>query len=213
MFASRAFSEPFERKPAPVLTAICPKCGGPAEEETFWSVSAERPGFKVLKRKITCGKPPTRGFRQRRSVATCCVDIQELAVEPITPPTPIRSNLDMNERSIEEAPRRGRLPAEVRSQILELHQQGTSVEEIAERLNRSVATVRRVVGDDGLPDEVGGNEIDKVGGSEIDGVIEFLAGLPEEAIEEVLQLARLQREQRLLRSSLEMRLKDLKKSP
>jgi len=42
-------------------------------------------------------------------------------------------------------------------------------------------------------------------------VIDFLSSLPEEAIEEILQLARLQRERRQLRSSLEIRLRDLKK--
>jgi len=164
----------------------------------------------------------------------------------------------MNERSIEEAPRRGRLPAEVRSHILELHQQGTSVEEIAERLNRSAATVRKVVGESesaleetgrleqssGSPlkgdsaresalkvvelplkrDEATESLVNREESTEIsweateglasiDEVIEFLAGMPEEAIEELLQLARLQREQRLLRSSLEMRLRDLKKAP
>lgn len=67
----------------------------------------------------------------------------------------------------------------------------------------SPAAVRKVLASEELS---GDNPLD------LDGVIDFLSALPEEAIEEVMQLARLQRERVQLRSSLEIRLKDMKKA-
>ena len=111
---------------------------------------------------------------------------------------------------LEEVPKpgRGRLPSEVRAHIQELHAQGVSVETIAERTLRSVATIRKVVNGESSNDltETPTNQ-----DHDLDEVIDFLSSLPEEAIEEILQLARLQRERRHLRSSLEIRLRDLKK--
>lgn len=190
----------------------CSKCGGPAEVETFWSTSPERPGYRVLKKKISCGKPPTRRGYGARAQRGCPVIIEELAEEPLQlhpvrrplmatgKPTPIS-------RSLEEVPKsgRGRLPGEVRSQILEMHAEGLSVEVIAERVSRSAAAVRKVVGGD--------VSVESWDEPDLDDVIDFLSNLPEEAIEEVLQLARLQREKRQLRSSLETRLRDLRRTP
>jgi hypothetical protein len=106
---------------------------------------------------------------------------------------------------MEEGPKsgRGRLPAEVRTQILEMHAQGLSVETIAERTLRSVATIRKLVSEE--------TSVDPPSDYDLDEVIDFLSGLPEEAIAEITQLARLQRERHQLRSSLEIRLRDLKK--
>ncbi|MBX3172184.1 MAG: hypothetical protein KF760_32565 [Candidatus Eremiobacteraeota bacterium] len=97
---------------------------------------------------------------------------------------------------------RGRLPAELRNQILEMSSTGISPEDIAMRVGRSPAAVRKVLSTEEAPGE---NLL------ELDQVIDFLSSLPEEAIEEVLQLARLQRERTQLRSSLEIRLKDMKR--
>ncbi|MBT9585513.1 hypothetical protein IV102_19380 [bacterium] len=115
-----------------------------------------------------------------------------------------------DQRSMEDVPKtgRGRLPSEVRAQIQELHAQGVSVETIAERTLRSVATVRKIVNEDSSIDST---ETPNNQDQDLDEVIDFLSSLPEEAIEEILQLARLQRERRQLRSSLEIRLRDLKK--
>lgn len=192
----------------------CVKCGGPAEVETFWSTSPERPGYRVLKRKICCGKPPVRRGYRARVQRTCPVIIEELAEEPIiiirnnprrpvmakSLPTPISQNL-------EDLPKsgRGRLPGEVRSQILELHSQGMPPELIAERTTRSLATVKKVVACE--------NSVENWDEPDLDEVIEFLSTLPEEALDEVLQLSRLHRERRSLRNSLETRLKELKRRP
>lgn len=101
-------------------------------------------------------------------------------------------------------PARGRLPAEMRSLILELSAEGLSPEEIAQRVGRSAAAVRKVL-------SVEESVIEAPASLELDQVIDFLAGLPEDAIQEVMQLAQLQRERSQLRNSLEMRLRDLKK--
>lgn len=101
-------------------------------------------------------------------------------------------------------PIRGRLPAEARSQILELSAEGLSPEEISQRIGRSVAAVRKVLAvDESL--------IDGPAPLDLDRVIDFLAELPEEAIQEVTQLAQLQRERSQLRNSLESRLRELRK--
>ncbi|MBS2034843.1 helix-turn-helix domain-containing protein [bacterium] len=102
-------------------------------------------------------------------------------------------------------PARGRLPAEMRAQIFDLSAEGFTPEEIAHKVGRSVAAVRKVLAVEEPAQE---GLISKV---DLDQVIEFLAELPEEATQEILQLAQLQRERTQLRSSLEMRLKDMKK--
>ena len=200
-------------------SAICATCGGPAEVETFWSTSPDRPGYRVLKRKTACAKASVRrGYRARFSQAPrCAILIEELTEEAILPPIPLRS-LTMSpaeSHSPEESPRpvRGRVPAEVRSQILEFHSQGLPLESIAEKTQRSVATIRKIVGegdDEGQDDS--SQEPLRLDVLDLDDVIEFLSDLPEEAMDEILQLARLQRERRHLRSSLEIRLRDLRRS-
>ena len=214
---------------------VCPRCGGPAEMETFWSTSPNRPGLKILKRQIFCGKRPRRGFRNRPT-SSCPVVVEEIGTESLAeqtvresvdpparklhlsivkvevqPPadseaTPTNSNThreDPMESTEGLALGRGRLPAELRNQILEMNASGMASEEIALRVSRSPAAVRKVLASEELPGE---SSLD------LDGVIDFLSSLPEEAIVEVMQLARLQRERVQLRSSLEIRLKDMKKA-
>jgi hypothetical protein len=102
------------------------------------------------------------------------------------------------------SPNRGRLPGEIRSQILELGAEGFSPEEIAQRVGRSLSAVRKVLAvEDSLTEGPAPLDLDRV--------IDFLAELPEEAVQEMIQLAQLQRERSQLRSSLELRLRDLKK--
>lgn len=112
-----------------------------------------------------------------------------------------RDNLDTNGTN---SASRGRLPGEMRSQILELGAEGFSPEEIARRIGRSVAAVRKVLA-------VEDSMIDGPAPLDLDRVIDFLAELPEEAVTEMIRLAQLHRERNQLRSSLEGRLRDLKK--
>lgn len=112
-----------------------------------------------------------------------------------------RDYLDTNGTS---SASRGRLPGEMRSQILDLGAEGFSPEEIARRIGRSVAAVRKVLA-------VEDSMIDGPAPLDLDRVIDFLAKLPEEAVKEIIQLAQFQRERSRLRSSLECRLRDLKK--
>lgn len=191
--------------------------------ETFWSTSPQRPGLKILKRQVFCGKRPRRGFRNRPTTG-CPVVVEEIGTEPdgemaapsrklqlsivkleVVPPLEsedLPMNSKVTESSEGSALGRGRLPAELRNQILEMSTSGVSPEDIALRIGRSPAAVRKVLSAEESPGE---------SLPELDQVIDFLSSLPEEAIEEVLQLARLQRERTQLRSSLEIRLKDMKK--
>lgn len=186
--------------------------------ETFWSTSPQQPGLRILKRQVFCGKRPRRGFRSRPIIG-CPVVVEEIGTEPIAefaPPTrklqlsivklevvpPSESEVQAMESSEGIALSRGRLPAELRNQILEMSSSGLSPDDIATRVGRSPAAVRKVLSVEESPSE---NLTD------LDQVIDFLSSLPEEAIEEVMQLARLQRERAQLRNSLEIRLKDMKK--
>jgi len=198
--------------------------------ETFWSTSPDRPGLKILKRQIFCGKRPRRGFRNRPTT-TCPVVVEEIGTESVSPeavapsarklhlsivklevqPPIYHEVIPLNSTTPREdpmesteglAPGRGRLPTELRNQIQEMSVNGIAIEDIALRVGRSPAAVRKVLASDEMPGE---NPLD------LDGVIDFLSSLPEEAIQEVMQLARLQRERVQLRSSLEIRLKDMKK--
>lgn len=99
---------------------------------------------------------------------------------------------------------RGRLSAEHRAYILEAHANHESIEVIAERLGRSLESIRKVVG---LPPEAEPEVLPW----ELDDVLDFLAGLPEEAMDEILQLSRLERQANHLRQSLSQRLQG--KSP
>lgn len=114
------------------------------------------------------------------------------------------SRENLTDTSEGSAPSRGRLPGEVRSQILEMSAEGLSPEEIAHRVGRSLAAVRKVL-------SVEESLLDGPAVLDLDKVIDFLSDLPEEAVQEVMQLAQLQRERSQLRSSLEMRLRGLKK--
>lgn len=203
---------------------VCPRCGGPAQMETFWSTSPTRPGLKILKRQIFCGKRPRRGFRNRPTT-NCPVVVEEIGTEAIneaprklqltilrldTPPLPEGEPLIMNPKEQPAEGRegvplgRGRLPAELRQQILQLAAEGLRPEEIAIQVGRSPAAVRKVLAaDETLEEQIT---------PELDQVIEFLASLPDEGLDEVAQLARLQRQRNQLRSSLETRLQDIKKA-
>ena len=114
------------------------------------------------------------------------------------------SRENLTDTSEGSAPSRGRLPGEVRSQILELSAEGLIPEEIAHKVGRSLAAVRKVL-------SVEESLVDGPAVLDLDKVIDFLSDLPEEAVQEVMQLAQLQRERSQLRSSLEMRLRGLKK--
>lgn len=198
---------------------VCPRCGGPAEMETFWSTSPQRPGLKILKRQIFCGKRPRRGFRNLPTTG-CPVVVEEIGTEPDGGLAPTFRKLQLSVVKLEVVPPlesedlgmessegialgRGRLPAELRNQIMEMSSSGIPPDDIATRIGRSPAAVRKVLSVEESP---GDNLMD------LDQVIDFLSSLPEEAVGEVLQLARLQRERSQLRSSLEIRLKDLKKA-
>lgn len=236
MHASRKIqideSSPFrvEKKNEP--TGLCPKCGGPADIDTFWSTSSDRPGYRVLKRQICCGQRPRRF--QRGPISTACpVIVEEIRVEPIAPIThlPTRdtdkpmSELESRETNANLAEgdshnmqefasgrvksNRGRLPVEVRAQILELHSQDVPLEQIAEETSRSLGAVRKVVENFENPPPHHDEESDD-GECDLDQVVDFLAQLPDEAMAEVLQLARLDREKKALRSSVELRLRQLR---
>ncbi len=197
--------------------------------ETFWSTSPQRPGLKILKRQIFCGKRPRRGFRNRPATTGCPVVVEEIGTEPDVELAPSTRKLQLSLVKLEVVPQpesevvmmnpkgpgensmessegmalgRGRLPAELRKEILEMSSNGVLPEDIAARVGRSPAAVRKVLS----AEEPAGENL-----LELDQVIDFLSSLPEEAIDEVLQLARLQRERTQLRSSLEVRLKDMKK--
>ena len=94
---------------------------------------------------------------------------------------------------------RGRLSSEHRAYILEAHANHDSVEIIAERLGRSVESIRKVVEENLEPTPT-------ADAWELDEVLHFLADLPEEAMDETLQLSRLQRQSNQLRESLAQRL-------
>jgi hypothetical protein len=203
-------------------TFVCPRCGGPAEMETFWSTSPNRPGLKILKRQIFCGKRPRRGFRNRPGT-NCPVVVEEIGTEAISetprklqltivrpdPPLPEGEPPSMNPTEQPAENRegvslgRGRLPAELRQQILQLAADGLPPDDIAVQVGRSPAAVRKVLAAD---------EVAEGQALELDQVIEFLASLPDEGLDEVAQLARLQRQRDQLRSSLEIRLQDLKRN-
>lgn len=99
---------------------------------------------------------------------------------------------------------RGRVPAELRAQMLELDQQGLSLEQIAQQTGRSVSAVSKVIqADQGDCEPVTRVSTD----ASLDEIVEFLAELPDEAMQEVVQLAQLSRQSQQLRNQLEARLR------
>ncbi|MFN8610262.1 MAG: hypothetical protein U0931_22185 [Vulcanimicrobiota bacterium] len=191
---------------------VCPRCGGPAEMETFWSTSPNRPGLKILKRQVFCGKRPRRGFRNRPST-NCPVVVEEIGTEAISEsprklqlslvrldvPAPVAVLPEESGMEQSESPAGG-------SQTLSSGRrsgQGMGPDGFAGSAGRSPAAVGRVlVSDESGPDLA----------IELDRVIEFMAGLPEEGVQELLQLARLECQRAQLRSRLEVRLRDIKKA-
>ena len=96
---------------------------------------------------------------------------------------------------------RGRLSTEHRAYVLEAHAKHESIEIIAERLGRSVESIRKVVQE--RPESPPASQPEQW---HLDDILNFLADLPEEAMDEVLQLSRLQRQENQLRQSLTDRL-------
>ncbi len=58
----------------------CPKCGGPAEVDLFWSTSPDNPEVRVLKKQICCGGRPGRSSRFRPQPTPHC-PVQVVIVE------------------------------------------------------------------------------------------------------------------------------------
>ena len=86
--------------------------------------------------------------------------------------------------------------------MLEAHANQESIEIIAERLGRSTESIRKVVEEQQLPVSEGARTMLW----ELDDILDFLAELPEEAMDELAQLSRLQRQTNHLRQSLSSRL-------
>lgn len=98
----------------------------------------------------------------------------------------------------------GRVPAEVRAQMLELGQQGLSLQQLAQQTGRSLSAVRKII----QPDQPDCEQVTDVStDASLDQIVEFLAELPDEAMQEVLQLAQLSQQSRQLRNQLEARLR------
>lgn len=171
MFVEKAFKAQLQLPAAAVEKAesnfVCPQCGGPAEMETFWSTSPNRPGLKILKRQIFCGKRPKRGFRNRPS-SNCPVVVEEIGTEAICD-SPRRLQLSIV--------RLDKPPASEPTCHLASRPQGPQLCEV---------------------------------GLGLDQVIEFLAALPIEGAQEVLELARLEHRSKLLKNNLEAKLRKKK---
>lgn len=193
----------------PYLNAHCPACGGPAFEEQFWSESPEEPGVRILKYMLWCGGRPFGKLRPRpgNPPKHCPVVVKEIERQTLEE-KPMQAPLEATEV---QAPKsvRGRLSRETREEIFRLSQEGQSIAEIAQAIGRSEGVVSKL-----LLGET--RELDAVkpapSREDLPGLnqtIEFLAQLPDDAIEEVVKVARLQREHSQLRQSLENRLKRL----
>lgn len=100
---------------------------------------------------------------------------------------------------------KGRLSSDERQQIVELSLQGLSCEEIASSVGRSLKLVQKLLTEQ--TQELPPPTARPAQGGELDRVVDFLAELPDEAQEEVVKLARLQRESQALRRELEQRLR------
>lgn len=102
---------------------------------------------------------------------------------------------------------RGPVPAEVRAQILDLHQQQVPLEVIAQRVSRSLQTVTKIVSGDAPSPELKKTWAAEPAEVELDLVVDFLAELPEEALQEMLQLAQLTRQHQQLLEQVQRRLR------
>jgi len=97
---------------------------------------------------------------------------------------------------------RGRIPAEQRALILQMHAANQSVDAIAAHFGRSVEAVRKLVESQEVRPDAEAET-----GWALDEILDFLAELPDQALTELTELARIQRQADQLRGRLALRLK------
>lgn len=96
---------------------------------------------------------------------------------------------------------RGRISAEDRIRIARMHQQGESLESISQQVYRSPRVVKKVI-------DVRSERPESSLTVKVDELIELLGDLPEEAMEPLLSLVKLRRQEKDIRARLLQFLKE-----
>ena len=96
---------------------------------------------------------------------------------------------------------RGRISAEDRIRIARMHQQGESLESISQQVYRSPRVVQKVI-------DVRSERPESSLTVKVDELIELLGDLPEEAMEPLLSLVKLRRQEKDIRARLLQFLKE-----
>ena len=195
--------------PAHQPAAACPHCGGPAEVEEFWSTSPDEPTQQVLKRQVRCTKRTRRKSRWNLSAVdkACPVIVEHLSVKSVVVSEHTEPDVSQELENSSGKLTRGKIPAEVKTMILTLDAEGKTPEEIAAVTNRSPATILRLVTRSYEP-SVENPPVTAPPKPSLclERAIDFLAELPDEALQEIAEIASLIRRQQNLRERLELRL-------
>lgn len=187
----------------------CPACGKEAIVTEYWSTSPQRPQVRLLKRQTSCEGKPQKGRRWGGSTSTTCPVVTEvLREELLADPKPAeatqatKGGIDMPDKlanlPYSESSSNGKIANDEQGLAGTGRISGeepTRVARMPQQVSRSTRVVQKVM-------DYGSDPSDSRLAARVDRLIELLVDLPEPALEPLLSLVKLKRQEKHIRRSL-----------